>query len=85
MDVSYLKEVASQLGISIFIFAIILIWSAVWKFLALWKAGRKNSPIWFVVLALTNTVGILDILYIYAFSEKRKKQSSSRTRRKRRR
>ncbi len=69
MDASYLKVVAEQLGISLYIFAIILVWSAVWKFLALWKAGRKNSPVWFIVLALVNTVGILDILYIFVFSE----------------
>ena len=57
------------------VLAIILIWSLVWKGIALWKSARKGSPIWFVVLLIVNTVGILEILYIYVFS----KMSSGKT------
>ncbi|MEJ2267780.1 MAG: DUF5652 family protein [Nanoarchaeota archaeon] len=46
-----------------------LLWSAVWKLLALWKSARKGSAVWFIVLALINTVGILEILYIFVFSK----------------
>ncbi len=35
----------------------------------MWKAARKNSPIWFVALIVINTIGIFEILYIYLFSE----------------
>ena len=35
----------------------------------MWKAARKNSPIWFVALIVVNTIGIFEILYIYLFSE----------------
>ncbi len=48
----------------------VLIWSLVWKGLALWKAARKGANVWFVVLLVVNTVGILDILYLYVFSKK---------------
>ena len=65
----YLNLIAESLGISLFWLAIILIWSAVWKLIALWKAARKNSPVWFVVLAIINTAGILEILYIFVFSK----------------
>jgi methionyl-tRNA synthetase len=57
------------LGINPWVFGIILVWSAVWKLLALWKSARKGSPIWFVILAVINTMGILEILYIFVFSE----------------
>jgi len=48
---------------------IILIWTLVWKGLALWKSARKNSPVWFIILLVVNTLGILEILYIFVFSK----------------
>ncbi len=66
----YLSDLAAQLGVSLWLLIVIFIWSSVWKFLALWKSARKNHLIWFVVFALVNTIGILEILYIYIFSEK---------------
>ncbi len=53
-------------------FWLLLIWSLIWKGLALWKAARLGSKVWFVVLLVVNTVGILEILYLYAFSKKQK-------------
>ena len=49
---------------------LVMVWTLVWKGLALWKAARSGSKVWFVVLLLVNTLGILDILYIYVFSKK---------------
>ena len=66
---AYLNEFATQFGISLWLLVVILIWTIVWKLLALWKAARKNHLTWFIVLAIINTVGILEILYIYVFSE----------------
>jgi methionyl-tRNA synthetase len=69
----YLSELfaqfSAQLGIAIWILVVIVIWSIVWKLIALWKAARKHHVVWFIVLALVNTVGILEILYFYIFSE----------------
>ena len=65
--------IATSLGVSvataIAIFLIISIWSLIWKALALWKSARKNQVIWFIALLLINTVGILEILYIFVFSK----------------
>lgn len=69
-------------GIIIFTLAVIIVWSLVWKLLALWKAARKGSVAWFIVLALFNTVGILPILYIYVFSEINLSEKTKKTRRK---
>ena len=52
-----------------FLLAVVLIWSLTWKLLALWKSARKDSVIWFIVLALFNTLGILPIFYIFVFSK----------------
>lgn len=76
--------IAGQWGISVVFLVMILIWSAIWKLLALWKSARKNSPVWFIVLALVNTLGILEILYIFVFSEMNKAKPTQRTRRRRR-
>ncbi len=52
------------------LFALLLIWSLAWKALALWRAARKGSKPWFIVILLVNTAGILEILYLYFFSKK---------------
>lgn len=46
------------------IIIILMIWDTVWKFIAMWKAGRNNHLAWFICLAIFNTIGILPIVYI---------------------
>lgn len=48
-----------------------LLWSLVWKALALWKSARRGSKVWFIVFLVVNTVGILEILYLYVFSREK--------------
>jgi cbb3-type cytochrome oxidase subunit 3 len=68
----YMNQMMEQLGISIWLFVLIMIWSYAWKLLAFWKSARKNSPVWFILFAFLNTMGILEILYLFIFSEKKK-------------
>lgn len=53
-----------------FFVLILIIWSLAWKGVALWKAAKQDSKAWFVVLLILNTLGILEILYLYVFSKK---------------
>jgi len=46
------------------------LWTIPWKGVALWKAARARSVAWFVVLLVVNTMGILEIIYIFLFSKK---------------
>lgn len=67
-----MQEMMIQLGSSKWLMVAIvltLIWSYAWKLFALWTAARKKAWVWFVILALVNTVGILEILYIFVFSK----------------
>ncbi len=48
---------------------IVLVWSFIWKGLALWRAARRGETYWFVALLIINTLGILEILYLYVFSK----------------
>ena len=59
-------------GITIFVILIsaVLIWSMIWKGIALWKAAKNGSRLWFIFFLIINTLGILEILYIYVFSKK---------------
>lgn len=62
----------SALGVSVF--AIMILWSMVWKAIAMWKAARRGETAWYVVLLLLNTLGILDIIYIFAVAKTDKKK-----------
>lgn len=56
------------------VIAILMVWSLVWKGLALWKAAHREEKKWFVALLVLNTLGILEILYLYVFSKEEKKE-----------
>ena len=69
------EEISKELGFNLFawgtglgiLFIFLIIWSFVWKGIALWRAGRNNQLAWFIVMLLINTLGILEILYIAFF------------------
>ncbi len=58
---------------------LLLIWTLPWKGVALWKAARLSEKWWFVILLVVNTIGILEILYIFVFSKYAAKRSVSGT------
>lgn len=47
----------------------LVIWSYIWKGLALWRAARNGSKTWYVALLILNTAGILDIIYYFAIGK----------------
>ncbi|CAB4898426.1 MAG: hypothetical protein F2808_04135 [Actinobacteria bacterium] len=53
----------------IWLIVILGVWSAIWKGLALYRAGSRHSKAWFIVLFLVNTAGILEIFYLFYFSK----------------
>lgn len=48
---------------------VLVVWSVIWKGIALWKAGRNGHLAWYIVMLIFNTAGILEIIYIFAFSK----------------
>lgn len=44
---------------------LILLWTLPWKGWAIWLAARNYHRGWFIVLFLTSTLAILDIIYIF--------------------
>ena len=47
----------------------ILAWSLSWKGVALWRSARNNQKNWFVALLVVNTVGLLEIFYIFLWDK----------------
>jgi hypothetical protein len=59
--------------------AVLVIWSLIWKGIALWKAARNSDKAWYIIILIVNTLGILEIIYIYGFSKKGHRDISSNT------
>ena len=56
-----------------FFLLIVLIWSLIWKGLALWRAAKRDEKIWYVILLVVNLLGIPEIVYLLVTQKKNKK------------
>lgn len=65
MDFSQLSQIPTAW------FFVLYLWSILWKGLALWKASGLKQRNWFVGLLVLNTIGILDIAYLFFFAKKK--------------
>lgn len=45
-------------------FVLLALWEITWKGMALWRASKRGSKTWFVVMLVINTAGILPIIYL---------------------
>jgi len=52
-------------------FVAVIVWSLAWKGVSLWRAARNGSKPWFVTLLLTNTLGVLDAVYLFVIEHRR--------------
>ena len=50
---------------------ILIVWEGVWKLVGLWMSARNNHKSFFILCALTNTLGIMPIIY-FIIQKKRK-------------
>jgi hypothetical protein len=76
---NFFQEYTTVMGLSgghSVLWAIMILWSLAWKGVALWKAARSNDKYWYIGLLVINTVGILEIIYIFLFANKKEKKNS---------
>ena len=78
MAVADYSQIANLLGMPLYLLVILLVWSVLWKAIALWKAARRKHAAWFIVLLVVNTMGLLEILYIFLFSDLFKKSATKK-------
>ena len=57
--------------VTLIVIPLAIVWSMAWKGVALWRAGRNAHLGWFIALFIINSLGILPIIYIFAFSRKK--------------
>lgn len=65
---------ASLFSFSIYLLYLILAWSLFWKGWALWVSARRNEKAWFIILLIINTLGLLEIFYLFIYSRLFKKE-----------
>lgn len=58
-------------------FWLAIVWSIAWKAWALWRAAKNNDLIWYLVMMVVNTLGLIEIVYIFLFSNKKLGRKSS--------
>ncbi|MBI5742401.1 MAG: hypothetical protein HZA25_01000 [Candidatus Niyogibacteria bacterium] len=52
-------------------------WTLPWKGVALWKAAHNEDKKWFIALLVVNTLGILEMLYIFYFGKRTNEQNEN--------
>ncbi len=50
---------------------ILSVWSVIWKGFALWHAAQGKEKNWFIAILILNTVGILEIAYLFFFAKEK--------------
>lgn len=47
------------------LFLLLVVWSLFWKGLALWHSARRGNSYWFLAFLILNTLGILELIYLF--------------------
>jgi len=64
-----INALAGLTHINPLIIVALIVWSFVWKGLALWKAASLRQKWWFIAILVINTLGILEIIYYFFVSK----------------
>jgi hypothetical protein len=51
-------------GISPTLLILAVVWTLIWKGLALWRSATLREKWWFIAILVINTFGILEIIYL---------------------
>ncbi|MEK7533784.1 MAG: DUF5652 family protein [Patescibacteria group bacterium] len=65
---NYLNQIPQPSPLVLFF---LFIWSILWKGIALWKSAKYNQRNWFIVILVLNTIGILEIIYLFRFAKEK--------------
>ena len=67
-----LNLLSQMAGVNPFWIAGAVIWTLIWKGLALWRSAQLRQKYWFVAVLIINTLGVLEIIYLFFVSRKYK-------------
>lgn len=60
-----------QLSVPPAVLIALYIWSLVAKGIALWRAANLGQRNWFIIILVVNTVGIVELIYLFKYATKR--------------
>ncbi len=60
-----------QFAGSPYLLLVLYIWSLIIKGIALWRAAHLKQRNWFVAILVLNTIGIVELVYLFKFATKR--------------
>ncbi len=52
-------------------FIVLGLWILFWKGCSLWIATKNDKKLWFAILLIFNTIGILEIIFIFFVAKKK--------------
>lgn len=58
-------------NLDLVLITVITIWSTFLKGVALYRSANLKQRNWFIVMLIVNTVGILELIYLFRFATKR--------------
>lgn len=44
---------------------LLIFWSLIWKGIGLWRSARDNRMPWFIAILFVNSMGILEMTYLF--------------------
>jgi len=63
-SVEFMNPLSIMTGIHPVVLALVLLWSLIWKGIALWRASHLEQKYWFGIILVVNTLGLLEIVYL---------------------
>lgn len=61
-----------------YIVIILVVWSLIWKGIALWRAAQLSQRGWFILILIVNALGLLEIIYLLFIARKYKVEVESK-------
>jgi len=63
----------SIFGNNPFLVFVILVWTIIWKGIALWRAAKLEQKNWFIIILVISSLGIIELVYLFGFAKKKLK------------
>lgn len=79
MNMASINILANWVGVYPVFIALAIIWTLVWKGLALWRSAELRQKYWFIAILLINTLGILEIIYLFLVAKNYKVEVIEKT------
>ena len=76
MSLESINLLAKWAEVSPLLISVAIIWSLVWKGLALWRAAELRQKYWFTAILVINSLGILDIIYLFVVARNQREGQS---------